>query len=73
MIIATAAVCLGMDALTFTAMSVAKPYVKRAFGDDTKLGVTSAHVMHAVHDAATARFAAAKRAYAVYQSTLKGV
>ena len=44
MIIATAAVCLGMDAITFTAMSIAKPYVKRAFGESAKLGVASQHV-----------------------------
>lgn len=73
MIIATAAVCLGMDALTFTAMSIAKPYVKRAFGESAKLGVASAHTVAVVHDAVVTRAAAAKHAFKMYRDIVRSV
>jgi len=66
MIIATAAVCLGMDAITFTAMNIAKPYVAR-MTDKVKLGVASQHIT----DAAVRRVNALRVAARVYRDTVQ--
>lgn len=58
MIIATAAVCLLMDGVTFTAMTVAKPYVARV-SKTLKLGVASQCVTDAMHRRVVALRAAA--------------
>ncbi len=73
MIIATAAVCLGMDAVTFTAMSLAKPYVKRAFGGTAQLGVASAQVLATAHDAVITRAVAAKHAFKMYRDIVRSM